>query len=166
MAGLSGDASAMWNSSRLRSSRTIEISSLSDTARQGASSLASDHSGHGRQIHRGEQVAGRVVGQGIRANLYLFASLSDHNHARLVGEVARGRWRRSLVQRQARNSGCLLLCGANQPGNPGRQLRPSVHALDPPRGPLRHEVLSQCLDSTFRITANCASGATDGDTVQ
>ncbi len=80
------------------------------------------HSGYSWQIHRGEQVTGRIVGQGVLANLYFFASLSDHNHARLVRDVARGSWTRSLVQRQARNRGCLLLCRADQPGNLGGQL--------------------------------------------
>jgi len=41
MPGLSGGASATWISSRLRRSRTTDMSSLSDKARQGTFSLAS-----------------------------------------------------------------------------------------------------------------------------
>src|SRR4051812_46585067 len=41
-AGLSAGGSNLWNSSRLRNSRTIAISNLSEMARQGSASLASD----------------------------------------------------------------------------------------------------------------------------
>ena len=42
MAGRSGGVRSRWNSSRLTNSRTIEISSFIETARQGSSTLASD----------------------------------------------------------------------------------------------------------------------------
>ena len=41
MAGFAGSVFVVWNSSRLRNSRTMEISSFRETARQGASRLAS-----------------------------------------------------------------------------------------------------------------------------
>ena len=122
MAGRSAGAPSLGNSSRLRNSRIIERSSFIETARQGELFACLRHSSYGRQIDRSQQVTGGIVGQGVFANLYFFTSLSDHNHARFVGDVARGSWTRSLMQCQARNPGCPLLGWADQPDNLGGQL--------------------------------------------
>ncbi len=97
MAGVSGGVSRVCNSSRLRKSRTIAISIFRETARQGSASLASATLVTAGRSTGGEQVMGRIVRQGVRANLHLFPPLRDDDHARLVGDMARGRWRRSAV---------------------------------------------------------------------
>ncbi len=118
------------------------------------------HSGDAWQVYGRQQVTGRIVSQSLFANLYFFASLSHDNHARLIGDVARGSGSRPLVQCQARNGGSLLLCLTDQSGNSGGQL--NLQFLRPVR---LHDssVTSVCHESRvlpFRITVICARRAT------
>ncbi len=104
MPGLSDGVSATSISSRLRSSRTIGISSFSDNARQGAFSLALDHPADHRQIHRRQQKSRRIVDENVSAQFHALSPLGDHGHAGLVSHGARSGRGGPPVQASARES--------------------------------------------------------------
>src|SRR6476646_4858104 len=89
-AGLSDRASATWISSRLSNSRTIDISNLIDSARQGNSAVAWATPADDRQVDHSHDEWRLVVGKAGPAKVHPLAPLCDYDDSRMVGHPA---WR-------------------------------------------------------------------------
>jgi hypothetical protein len=101
------------------------MSNLSDSTRQGTSSVASATQLTIRQIDRSQQEMRLVVDEACSAKVYLLAALGDHDDARMVGSSAR-RGGGSPVEAYVGNLHYPILFLAHERCNLAREFYPQL----------------------------------------